>query len=38
MNTAWFASTHNIESDLICMKAFEDIENMTVERFYNNYI
>ena len=28
----------NINMEEECMQPFEDIENMTLERFYNNYI
>ena len=37
-NIAWFENLHPMTSDEECMEAFSDIENMTVERFYNNYI
>ena len=38
MNRAWFANKHPIESDKEDMEPFPDIECMTIERFYNNYL
>ena len=38
MNRAWFANKHPIECQEECMEPFPDIECMTIERFYNNYI
>ena len=37
-NTAWFGKLHTVNSDEECMEAFDDIDNMTIERFYDNYI
>ena len=38
MNRAWFANKHPIKSDKEDMEAFPDIDSMTIERFYNNFI
>ena len=38
MNWAWFANKHPIESDKEDMEPFPDIDNMTIERFYNNFM
>ena len=37
-NRAWFANKHPIESEEECMEPFPDIENITLERFYNNFM
>ena len=37
-NIAWFANLHPLSSDEECMQAFDDIECMTLNRFYNNYL
>lgn len=37
-NTTWFYNVHPLASDEECMEPFEDIDNMTIERFYNNYL
>jgi len=37
-NTAWFWNIYNLANNAECMQAFEDIHNMTIERFYNNYL
>ena len=36
-NVAWFANRNTIECQEESMEPFEDIECMTIERFYNNY-
>ena len=38
MNRTWFANLHPLNSENECLVAFSDIENMTIERFYNNYL
>ena len=35
---AWFANIHPLTSDEECMEPFDNIENQTIERFYNNYL
>ena len=37
-NLAWFANLHPPSSDEECMEAFDDIDCMTLNRFYNNYL
>ena len=36
-NVAWFANRNITECQEESMEPFEDIESMTIERFYNNY-
>ena len=38
MNRAWFASKHSNECQEESIEPFPDIECMTIERFYNNYL
>ena len=37
-NIAWFANLHPFSSDEVCMQSFDDIDCMTLNRFYNNYL
>ena len=37
-NVVWFKNRNTIECEEESMIAFEDIECMTIERFYNNYM
>ena len=37
-NLAWFANHHAFTSDEECMEAFDDIDCMTLNRFFNNYL
>ena len=36
-NVAWFSNRNTIDCKEESMEPFEDIECMTIERFYNNY-
>jgi len=35
---AWFKNIHPISSPDECMQSFDNIENITIERFYDNYL
>ena len=37
-NTAWHFNIYPLSCNEECMEAFDDIDNQTIERFYNNYL
>ena len=37
-NTAWFFNKNTIECEEECMEPYPDIESMTLERFYENFM
>ena len=37
-NIAWHANIHPLDSEDVDLEAFDDINNQTIERFYQNYL